>query len=61
MNINIIGSINPEQLKIILDRQLQKKVIIDEFVKTNKLKDFTYKDSELEYVAKKSQGGARDE
>lgn len=64
MKINIVGNVNPEQLKTILEKQIQKKNIIDEFCKDNKLKEFIYKDSELEYninIVKKSQGGAKDE
>ena len=64
MKINIVGNVNPEQLNTILEKQLKKKDIIDEFCKDNKLKEFSYKDSELEYninIVKKSQGGARDE
>jgi len=52
MKITINGKINKNALKSILDTQKEKKIIIAEFCKKEKLKSFLYKDSELEYEYK---------
>ena len=50
MKVLVNGTISKEALKVILDTQKAKTIIIDEFCKENKLSNFQYKDSELEYI-----------
>ena len=49
MKVTINGTISKEALKVILETQKSKTQIIDEFCKENKITNFQYKDSELEY------------
>ena len=50
MKVTVNGTISKEALKVILDTQKAKTIIIDEFCKENKIAGFHYKDSELEYI-----------
>ena len=49
MKVTVNGTISKEALKVILDTQKAKSIIIDEFCNENKITAFQYKDSELEY------------
>lgn len=49
MKVTVNGTISKEALKVILETQKAKTQIIDEFCKENKITNFQYKDSELEY------------
>jgi len=49
MKVTVNGTISKDALKVILETQKEKTKIIDEFCKENKLTQFSYKDSELEY------------
>ena len=49
MKVAVNGTISKEALKVILETQKAKTIIIDEFCKENKITNFQYKDSELEY------------
>jgi hypothetical protein len=49
MKVTVNGTISKEALKVILETQKTKTQIIDEFCKENKIINFQYKDSELEY------------
>jgi hypothetical protein len=49
MKITVNGKISEEALKIILESQKKKTLIIDEYCKKEKLDSMSYKDSELEY------------
>lgn len=50
MKVTVNGTISKDALKVILETQKEKTKIIDEFCKENKLTQFSYKDSELEYT-----------
>jgi hypothetical protein len=49
MKVAVNGTISKEALKVILETQKAKTLIIDEFCRENKITNFQYKDSELEY------------
>jgi hypothetical protein len=49
MKITVNGKISEDALKVILETQKQKAIIIDEYCKKEKLESLFYKDSELEY------------
>jgi ribonuclease HIII len=49
MKVAVNGTISKEALKIILETQKAKTIIIDDFCRENKITNFQYKDSELEY------------
>ena len=49
MKITVNGKISEDALKVILETQKQKTIIIDEYCKKEKLESLFYKDSELEY------------
>ena len=53
MKITVNGKISEDALKVILDTQKKKTIIIDEYCKKEKLKALFYKDSELEYEYQK--------
>ena len=53
MKITVNGKISEDALKIILETQKQKQIIIDEYCKKEKLESLLYKDSELEYEYQK--------
>ncbi|MFH0766771.1 MAG: hypothetical protein ABH890_07670 [Bacillota bacterium] len=53
MKVTVNGTISKDALKVILETQKEKTKIIDEFCKENKLTQFSYKDSELEYTHEK--------
>jgi len=50
MKVAVNGTISKEALKVILETQKAKTLIIDEFCRENKITNFQYKDSELEYL-----------
>ena len=50
MKVSVNGTISRDALKVILETQKAKTIIIDEFCKENKINAFHYKDSELEYL-----------
>lgn len=52
MKVTINGKVSKEVLKTILNDQKEKTKIIDEYCRTNKLLNFKYSDSELEYEYK---------
>jgi len=49
MKITVNGKISEEALKVILETQNKKSIIIDDYCKKEKLESLFYKDSELEY------------
>jgi len=49
MKITVNGKISEDALKVILETQKKKTIIIDEYCKKEKLDSLFYKDSELEY------------
>jgi len=49
MKITVNGKISEEALKVILETQKKKSIIIDDYCKKEKLESLFYKDSELEY------------
>jgi len=49
MKITVNGKISEEALKVILETQKMKSIIIDDYCKKEKLHSLFYKDSELEY------------
>jgi ribonuclease HIII len=49
MKVAVNGTISKEALKVILETQKAKTIIIDQFCKENNITSFQYKDSELEY------------
>ena len=53
MKITVNGKISEEALKIILETQKAKTIIIDDYCKKEKLESLFYKDSELEYEYQK--------
>jgi hypothetical protein len=53
MKITVNGKISEDALKVILETQKQKTIIIDEYCKKEKLESLFYKDSELEYEYQK--------
>jgi hypothetical protein len=53
MKITVNGKISEDALKIILDTQKKKTIIIDDYCKKEKLESLFYKDSELEYEYQK--------
>ena len=53
MKVTVNGTISKDALKVILETQKENTKIIDEFCKENKLTQFSYKDSELEYSLEK--------
>ena len=53
MKVTVNGTISKDGLRVILETQKEKTKIIDEFCKENKLTQFSYKDSELEYSLEK--------
>ena len=54
MKITVNGKISEEALKVILETQKQKSIIIDDYCKKEKLESLFYKDSELEYAYQKT-------
>jgi hypothetical protein len=61
MKVTINGTISKEALKVILETQKTKTQIIDEFCKENKITNFQYKDSELEYFIETKPTKPKDE
>ncbi|MFH1693367.1 MAG: hypothetical protein ABH890_03685 [Bacillota bacterium] len=55
MKITVNGKISEEALKVILETQKQKSIIIDDYCKKEKLESLFYKDSELEYEYQKTE------
>jgi len=53
VKITVNGKISEDALKVILETQKQKTIIIDEYCKKEKLDSLLYKDSELEYEYQK--------
>ena len=53
MRVTVNGKISEDALKVILETQKQKAIIIDEYCKKEKLESLFYKDSELEYEYQK--------
>jgi hypothetical protein len=53
MKITVNGKISEDALKVILETQKKKTIIIDDYCKKEKLSELEYKDSELEYSYKK--------
>jgi len=53
MKITVNGKISEDALKVILETQKQKTIIIDDYCKKEKLESLFYKDSELEYEYQK--------
>jgi hypothetical protein len=53
MKITVNGKISEDALKVILETQKQKSIIIDGYCKKEKLDSLFYKDSELEYEYQK--------
>lgn len=53
MKITVNRKISEDALKVILETQKQKTIIIDEYCKKEKLESLFYKDSELEYEYQK--------
>jgi len=49
MKITVNGKISEDALKVILETQKKKTIIIDNYCKKEKLESLFYKDSELEY------------
>ena len=49
------GKISKDALKVILDTQNKKTIIIDDYCKKEKLESLFYKDSELEYEYQKKE------
>ena len=52
MKITVNGRISEDALKVVLETQKKKTIIIDEHCKKEKLESLIYKDSELEYEYK---------
>lgn len=55
MKITVNGNISEDALKVILERQKKKTVIIKEYCENEKLNNLSYKDAELEYEYTKEQ------
>ncbi len=55
MKITVNGKISEDALKIILNTQKKKTIIIDDYCKKEKLELLFYKDSELEYEYQKQE------
>ena len=55
MKITVNGKISKEALKVILESQKAKTIIIDDYCKKEKLESLFYKDSELEYEYQKQE------
>jgi len=53
MKITVNGRISEDALKVVLETQKKKTIVIDEYCKKEKLDSLFYKDSELEYAYKK--------
>jgi hypothetical protein len=53
MKITVNGKISEDALKVILETQKAKTIIIDDYCKKEKLESLFYKDSELEYEYQK--------
>ena len=53
MKITVNGKISQDALKVVLETQKQKTIIIDDYCKKEKLETLFYKDSELEYEYQK--------
>jgi hypothetical protein len=53
MKITVNGKISEDALKVILETQKKKTIIIDDYCKKEKLESLFYKDSELEYEYQK--------
>ena len=53
MKITVNGKISEDALKVVLETQKQKSIIIDDYCKKEKLETLFYKDSELEYEYQK--------
>lgn len=53
MKITVNGKISEDALKVILDTQKKKTIIIDDYCKKEKLESLFYKDSEFEYEYQK--------
>ena len=53
MKITVNGKISEDALKVILETQKAKSIIIDDYCKKEKLESLFYKDSELEYEYQK--------
>ncbi|MBE0701001.1 MAG: hypothetical protein IH571_04880 [Acholeplasmataceae bacterium] len=54
MKITVNGKISEDALKVVLETQKQKTIIIDDYCKKEKLESLFYKDSELEYEYQKT-------
>ena len=54
MKITVNGKISEDALKVVLETQKQKTIIIDDYCKKEKLEILFYKDSELEYEYQKT-------
>jgi hypothetical protein len=54
MKVTINGSVRKDALKSILESQSEKIKTIEEFCKEQKISQFYYKDSELEYEFNKT-------
>ena len=54
MKVTVNGKISEDALKVILDTQKKKTIIIDDYCKKEKLESLFYKDSELEYEYQKT-------
>ena len=53
MKITVNGKISEDALKVVLETQKKKTIIIDGYCKKEKLESLFYKDSELEYEYQK--------
>jgi hypothetical protein len=53
MKITVNGKISEDALKVILETQKKKMIIIDDYCNKEKLESLFYKDSELEYEYQK--------
>ena len=53
MKITVNGKISEDALKVILETQKAKTIIIDDYCKKEKIESLFYKDSELEYEYQK--------
>ena len=54
MKITVNGKISEDALKVVLETQKLKTIIIDDYCKKEKLETLFYKDSELEYEYQKT-------
>lgn len=49
MKITVNGNISEDALKVILEKQKKKTIIINEYCENEKIDNLSYKDAELEY------------